>query len=114
MKKYRQKFYLLIATAVIIQSNLYAQTANETLVRQMLQSLHGSMRLSIQQYTGVNKTGEQSFKQNAVQSNGENWQLQLQIAKVPGNAGAIDVAASFTLKKGVAMSTAVAVSFDFS
>jgi len=114
MKKYRQKFYLLIATAVIIQSNLYAQTANETLVQQMLQSLHGSMRLSIQQYTGVNKTGEQSFKQNAVQSNGENWQLQLQIAKVPGNAGAIDVAASFTLKKGVAMSTAVAVSFDFS
>ncbi|WP_316788261.1 hypothetical protein [Pedobacter frigoris] len=101
-----------------IQIKVKAQTVGlqgtEKEVQQILRSISGSMQLSIQQYTGTDRTGEQKFQQNKLETNTENWQLQLQTSKVAGQPDAIDVTAGVTLEKGIAVSAAVAVSFDFS
>ncbi len=114
MKGYMRKCYLLLTVGVLGQINLHAQFSKEAAVQRMLQSVSGSMRLSIQQYSGTNLVAEKIFQQNKLQSNGESWQLQLQTAKVTGHPEAVDVTAGFTLEKGTAPATAAAVSFDFS
>ncbi|HKO80343.1 MAG TPA: hypothetical protein VJU78_08115 [Chitinophagaceae bacterium] len=115
MKGYRRKCYLLFcATVFFVPFNLRAQISSETIVQQMLKSVSGNMRLSIQQYSGTNRVTEQLFQQNKLQTNGGNWQLQLKTAKVPGHPEAVDITAGFTLEKGAAPATAVSVSFDFS
>ena len=109
-----RKYYLILTAIFFVQINLHAQVSNETAVKQMLKSISGSMRFSIQQYTGTNRTGEQAFQQNKVEINNESWQLKLQTSKVAGHPDAVDVTAGFTLEKGTATATAVSVSFDFS
>lgn len=104
----------LLLVLVFIQLPAYAQLNNEAAAQQLLKLLSGRMRLSIQQFSGTNLVNEQQFKQNQLQSNGANWQLKVQTAKVAGVPEAIDVTAGFTLEKGTATSTAVSASFDFS
>jgi len=113
IKKYKPLGCLLLAF-VFAQLPVYAQLNNETAAQQLLRLLSGRMRLSIQQYSGTNLVNEQQFKQNQLQSNGANWQLKVQTAKVAGVPEAIDVTTSFILEKGAAVSTAVSASFDFS
>jgi hypothetical protein len=57
---------------------------------------------------------EQSFQQNSLQTNSGSWRLTLQSKAVADQPEALDVTAGFTLEKGTALSSAVAVSFDFS
>lgn len=104
----------MLLALVFAQLPVFAQLNNEAAAQQLLKLLSGSMRLSIQQYSGTNLVNKQQFKQNQLQSNGANWQLKVQTAKVAGAPEAIDVTTSFILEKGAAVSTAVSASFDFS
>ena len=113
IKRYKQLGCLLLATA-FIQLPVFGQLNNEAETQGLLKMLSGSMRLSVQQYSGTNLLSEQQFRQNSLQYNGANWQLKVQTEKVAGAPEAIDVTTRFMLEKGAATSTAVSASFDFS
>ncbi|RQO78127.1 hypothetical protein DBR40_09260 [Pedobacter sp. KBW01] len=113
IKKNKQISCLLLILA-FAQLPAYAQLSDEAEAQQLLKTVSGRMRLSIQQYSGTNLVNEEQFKQKQLQRNGANWQLKVQTAKVAGEPEAIDVTTSFILEKGVAASTAVSASFDFS
>jgi len=113
IKAYKQ-FGCLLLVLVFTQSRSLAQLNNEAPAQQLLKLLSGRMHFSVQQYSGTNLVNEQQFKQNLFQNNGANWHLKMQTAKVAGAPEAIDVTTSFILEKGVAASTTVSASFDFS
>lgn len=77
----------------------------------MLKQVSGSVTFLQRQYNGTNLVGENVFRPGEPM---QDWQLALKASPVKGCSDAMDVDATFRLTAGQAISTTVAVKFDFS
>lgn len=77
----------------------------------MLKQVSGSVTFLQRQYNGTNLVAENVFRSGEPM---QDWQLALKASPVKGCSDAMDVDATFRLMAGQAISTTVAVKFDFS
>jgi len=90
-----------------------AQEPAESL-NKLLKDIHGSLKLSVKEFNGTTLLSEQLFNKELLQTKTGNWGMQFKASPVAGHPEVMDVSAIFHLESGVARSSAVSVSFDFS
>lgn len=83
-------------------------------LNKLLKNLNGSLKVSVKEFNGTDLLTEHIFHKNFLQTKTGSWALQLKTTSPPGQGDVIEAVASFRLNSGVAKSTAVSVSFDFS
>ncbi|WP_448635072.1 hypothetical protein [Pedobacter panaciterrae] len=83
-------------------------------LNELLRDINGSLRLSVKEFNGTDLLSEQPFNKELLQTKTGNWSMQFKASPVSKHPGVMDVSTSFRLNSGVAKSSAVSVSFDFS
>ncbi|HVI44260.1 MAG TPA: hypothetical protein VM802_05305 [Chitinophaga sp.] len=103
----KRKYWSL--TAVILLCRVFTIQAQQP-VAGLLNVLHGSLRIGIQQFDGTDLLSEQLFHDGKLHTASADWRLQMNIT---GQQEAADVQLVCRLEQGSAAQSAVAVSLDF-
>lgn len=105
---------LLVASPItVISQPLNKSTADAfQVVDNLLQPLHGRLKVQIGTYDGTRLIHSYSATKQASDLP-DGWQLDLKASPIANQPGVMDLSVSFTLKKGISRQTAVGLSVDF-
>ncbi len=106
------KIAVIILFCQFIAEFAFTQSSGE--IDRLLKTLGGNVKLCVNSYEGKSIVKQLLVAENNTQYAKEGWKFQMHTQPVAGHKDALDVTAVFTLTEGMAPSTAVAVSFDFS
>ncbi len=106
------QFSIFFVCCNFITQIISAQSFNE--INKVLKAVNGSIQLSVQKFEGTSLVNAYPVIQQSSAAINGSWKIELKSQPVNDHPEAMDVTASFVLTEGAVLSSAVAVSFDFS
>jgi len=101
--------FLCLSSGMVSLAQEPVQSLNE-----LLRGINGSLRLSVKEFDGTDLISEHPFSKELLRTKTGNWSMQFKASSVSKHPEVMDVSTSFRLNSGIAKSSAVSVSFDFS